>query len=134
MAAAAPRKKTTPRAIKTAPPGDEEDLADFIDLDAQSEEEKGEFEETAPLFRIHGEIYAARVVFSAGETIRFAELWRDNGLDKACAYAMTQALGADGYQAFLNYPYMSKENAGKIIDQVVNRINPPVIDPKSKKA
>lgn len=122
---ATPRKTPTPKTSDTA--------GVLVELNSDVDRKLG-FEETEPLFVIDGVVYEARTTFSAGEAIRYAKTYRDEGIDQAVAYAMVQAIGADGYKAFLEYPYLSNDNASKIIGQVTGRINPVAADPKSRKA
>lgn len=117
-------RKRLERAVDAGP-----DAAwDVVNLDEQPTAERDFYAATKPLFAIGGRVYEARVNFSAGETLRYSQISRTQGVDAANEYAMTQALGVDAYQAFLEYPYMSHGTAGalmqRVIDQFVPRTHP----------
>jgi hypothetical protein len=95
---------------------------ELVDLDALTDEERSEFDATAPLFRISGRTWEARTTFSAGECIEYARIWRQQGIDDAVAYAMDKAVGEDGWKAFTEYPYLSNGKATQIIGEVISRI------------
>jgi hypothetical protein len=119
------------RKPRVVPKVDAEDTFDLVDLDAQSDEERSEFEHTAPLFTINGVTYEARTTFSAGEAMTYAKTARERGLDDAVSYAMVLAVGEDGWRALVTHPTLSNDTMSMLIDQVVMRVNPPVDTPKS---
>jgi len=121
----------TPRKPRPAPKS-VEDVPEMVDLDALTDDERGVFEQTAPLFKVNGRVYEARTAFSAGEAIQYVKIARERGYDEALEYAMTQALGAEGWKAFVDCPYMSQDNSAKIVSQVMaSLVGGP--DPKSRK-
>jgi hypothetical protein len=118
-----------PTAARKTKPADEAGL-DLIDLDATTAEEKSVFTEVQPLFRANRKTYSARTTFTAGEAIKYAKIWRNQGIDDAIEYAMTLAIGPDGWDVLQNHLYLSPDKLGEITMQVINRILP-VVDPKS---
>lgn len=129
MATANPRRTTKPRTSRTA---GRPVLSNVITL--STEDERDQFTERQPLFELDGVVYEARTEFSASETWQYARKVRTEGLDAGVEFAMELALGKEGADAFFNYPYLTREKAGLILDQVVNRISGPtkVLDPKGK--
>lgn len=101
---------------------------DIIELD--SSVDRAEFEPRAPLFKIDGELFTARTKFSASEYLKYIKIARTEGADAAVDWAMEAALGEAGYLAFLEYPYLTTEQARKIINQVTSRLIGPIADPK----
>lgn len=99
-------------------------------VELNSDVDRAEFEPRAELFTIDGVSYSARTNFSATETLKYFRIGRKSGADAAVDWAMEAALGEDGYLAFLDYPYLSKDKARAIVDQILSRLVGVEIDPK----
>lgn len=123
MAATTPRKRA-PRAPRVAPAP-----VGVIQLD-EDDADTSIFEERTALFAVAGVTYEARTTFSASEALRYSRLARTQGLDAAVDFALATALGADGFNALMDYKYLTKEKVTPIIKQVVGRFDGQAYDPK----
>jgi hypothetical protein len=88
------------------------DLPEIISLRSRDDDE----DERIDLFRIDGTVYTMSVRPKANASLKYAWIAREQGLQAAAGYALEALIGAEGYQALMEFDGLTPE----ALDQIVS--------------
>lgn len=97
-----------------------------------SKDDDDPFTEREPLFDLDGTVYTIPVKVPASYTIRYLDIWAEQGIGIAVIYALKTALGEEGYAALTGYTKLTQAQLDQVITAIRSKFDG--TDPKSKRS
>ena len=90
-----------------------------------------EFSEREPLFSLHGVVYDIPIRVPVADTLVYAEVFMERGIDAAIIWAMKHALGDTGYTALKGHRALTSDQLNQIVAVVRGKFDGS--DPKGRR-